>query len=92
MAGEVVLGVCCDISDSSVVEALGYSGWDSVLINTEGGTVLPCYGKPPLKGSLSCELPLLDSSPFVGVQYGWISILLMHQKKFITGSFADGSR
>lgn len=39
--GEVILGVCCDISDPSVVEALGYSGWDFVLINAEGGTVSP---------------------------------------------------
>jgi len=39
--GEVVVGVCCDISDPSVVEALGYAGWDYVIINAEGGTVSP---------------------------------------------------
>lgn len=39
--GEVVLGVCCDISDPSVVELLGHVGWDFVLINAEGGTVSP---------------------------------------------------
>lgn len=39
--GQVVLGVCCDISDPSVVEVLGYAGWDFVLINVEGGTVSP---------------------------------------------------
>lgn len=38
---EVLLGVCCDISDPSVVEALGYAGWDFVLINAEGGTLSP---------------------------------------------------
>lgn len=42
-ASEVVLGVCCDISDPSVVETLGYAGWDFVLINAEGGTLSP-YG------------------------------------------------
>ena len=39
--GEVLLGVCCDISDPSVVETLGYAGWDLVVINAEGGTVSP---------------------------------------------------
>jgi 4-hydroxy-2-oxoheptanedioate aldolase len=36
--GEIVMGVCSDISDPSVVEVLGYSGWDFVIINCEGGT------------------------------------------------------
>jgi len=39
--GEVVVGVCCDISDPSVVEILGQSGWDYVIINCEGGTCSP---------------------------------------------------
>jgi 4-hydroxy-2-oxoheptanedioate aldolase len=39
--GDVVVGVCCDISDPSAVEALGYAGWDYVIINAEGGTVSP---------------------------------------------------
>jgi len=26
--GEVVMGVCCDISDPSVIEILGQTGWD----------------------------------------------------------------
>ena len=37
------MGACCDVSDPSVVEALGYAGWDFVLINAEGGTIGP-YG------------------------------------------------
>jgi 4-hydroxy-2-oxoheptanedioate aldolase len=41
--GEVVVGACCDVSDPSAVEALGYAGWDFVLINAEGGTIGP-YG------------------------------------------------
>ena len=41
--GEVVMGVCCDISDPSVVEILGQTGWDYVIINCEGGTCSP-YG------------------------------------------------
>lgn len=43
MDGEVPVGVCCDVSDPSAVEALGYAGWDFVLINAEGGTIGP-YG------------------------------------------------
>ena len=39
--GEVVIGVCCDISDPSAVEILGSTGWDYVIINCEGGTVSP---------------------------------------------------
>jgi len=39
--GEVIMGVCCDISDPSVVEILGSTGWDYVIINCEGGTVSP---------------------------------------------------
>ena len=39
--GEVVTGVCCDISDPSVVEILGQTGWDYVIINCEGGTCSP---------------------------------------------------
>ena len=39
--GEVVMGVCCDISDPSVVEILGSTGWDYVIINCEGGTASP---------------------------------------------------
>jgi 4-hydroxy-2-oxoheptanedioate aldolase len=39
--GEVIMGVCCDISDPSVVEILGATGWDYVIINCEGGTVSP---------------------------------------------------
>ena len=39
--GEVVMGVCCDISDPSVVEILGQTGWDNVIINCEGGTCSP---------------------------------------------------
>lgn len=39
--GEIVMGVCCDISDPSVVEILGYTGWDYVIINCEGGTTSP---------------------------------------------------
>ena len=38
--GEIVMGVCCDISDPSVVEILGYTGWDYVIINCEGRTTL----------------------------------------------------
>ena len=45
--GEVVVGVCCDISDPSVVEALGYAGWDYVIINAEGGTVSPFGAEVP---------------------------------------------
>jgi 4-hydroxy-2-oxoheptanedioate aldolase len=39
--GEVVIGVCCDISDPSAVEILGETGWDYVIINCEGGTCSP---------------------------------------------------
>lgn len=39
--GEVVIGVCCDISDPSVVAILGYTGWDYVIINCEGRTASP---------------------------------------------------
>ncbi len=44
-AGEVVLGVCCDISDPSAVEILGSTGWDYVIINCEGGTASPFGGE-----------------------------------------------
>lgn len=39
--GEVVIGVCCDISDPSVVAILGYTGWGYVIINCEGGVASP---------------------------------------------------
>jgi 4-hydroxy-2-oxoheptanedioate aldolase len=43
--GEVVIGVCNDISDPCVVEILGYSRWDFVIINCEGGTISPFGGE-----------------------------------------------
>lgn len=43
--GDIVAGACCDISDPSAVEALGYAGWDFVLINAEGGTLSPYGGE-----------------------------------------------
>jgi len=48
-ASEVVLGGCCDISDPSVVETLGYAGWDFVLINAikeQGVPVFAIIGCP----------------------------------------------
>jgi len=41
--GQVIIGVCNDISDPSVVEILGDTGWDFVIINCEGGT-MSIYG------------------------------------------------
>ena len=35
--GEIFMGVCCDISDPSVVEILGCTDWDYVIINCGEG-------------------------------------------------------
>lgn len=36
--GELVFGACCSINDTAVASILGYSGWDFIIINCEGGT------------------------------------------------------
>ena len=41
--GEVVIGTVCNIEHPQVLEIIGYSGWDYVLINTEDSTTSP-YG------------------------------------------------